>query len=174
MIFVHEGNELNSASVARRPAVEPESCDRLCLMINLLGCPFFFFLTCIFLPCSFLLQVTYLITWPWLFPTFPKYLSPDRLETLLKCHFQELFGGRIVLLRWEWREVVVGWGCGERTCAHTPCSGGAMNGGVYLLIVPLFLHAGIKKKESIFSQRESRVVYCALKVSVCRLFLARP
>lgn len=33
----------------------------------------------VFLLCSFLLQVTYLITWP-CFPTFSKYLSPDRLE----------------------------------------------------------------------------------------------
>lgn len=32
----------------------------------------------------------------------------------------------------------------------------------------------MKKKGSIFSQRESREVYCVLKVSVWRPFLARP
>lgn len=40
--FARKGGKLNSASVSRRPAVEPESCDWLCPMINLLGCPFFF------------------------------------------------------------------------------------------------------------------------------------
>lgn len=123
-----------------------------------------FFLTCIFLPRSFLLQVTYLITWPWLFPTFPKYLSPDRLETLLKCHFQELFGGRFVRTR---------PGGGTHMCTHA----GQRRGHEQRRLsadCSFISAAGMKKKESIFSQRESREVYCVLKVSVWRPFLARP
>lgn len=123
-----------------------------------------FFLTCIFLPRSFLLQVTYLITRPWLFPTFPKYLSPDRLETLLKCHFQELFGGHIVQTGRR----------GGHAHVHTRRAAAGPRTAAFICWLFLYFCCRNEKKESIFSQRESREVYCVLKVSVWRLSLARP